>query len=397
MTRETPGVAEAPIRCRRVLGDVLGKTPGPTMVAMAALHGNELAGVRAAERLVQRIDVARLRGRVVFLAGNLAAIQQRTRFIAADLNRIWKSADVARLLASERAIEPSIDEQQMLSLIETLGEILDGANAPIYFLDMHTSSAAGPPFVTVGDTLRNRSFALRFSLPIILGLEEQIDGSMLEYLNNCGLITLGVEGGQHDSPDSVDRLESILWQALVGSGLLEADDVPEGQRHRERLAEAVRGIPRVIEVRHRHAIAPEDGFRMEPGFANFMPIDKGQLVGRDSHGLILVPSTGLILLPLYQGQGDDGFFLAREVRPFWLRVSGLLRRLRVAALLRLLPGVRRHPTNSEALVVETRLARLYPLEVFHLLGFRRLRRTGTQLTVARRKHDIIAPERIRFP
>ena len=136
---------------------------------------------------------------------------------------------------------------------------------------------------------------------------------------------------------------------------------------------------------------------MEQGLANFMPIDKGQLLGRDSHGLILAPSAGLILLPLYQGQGDDGFFLAREVRPFWLRVSGLLRRLRAGSLLRLLPGVRRDPTDGEALVVETRLARLYPLEIFHLLGFRRLRRTGTQLTVARRKHDLVAPRRVRFP
>ena len=397
MTRETPGAAEAPIHCRRVLGQVRGESPGPTMMAMAAVHGNELAGIRAAERLLDRVEPSRLRGRVIFLAGNLAAIKEHTRFIAADLNRIWTSTNVSRVLARGGSRDPVIEDKEQLELIETIGELLDGAPEPIYFLDMHTSSAPGPPFVTVGDTLRNRRFALRFSLPIILGLEEQIDGSLLEYLNNCGFITVGVEAGQHDRGESVDRLESILWQALIGAGMLDAADVPERTCHQQRLASAVSGIPRVIEVRHRHAIAPEDHFRMERGFENFMKVEKGRLLGHDAHGLILAPARGLILLPLYQGKGDDGFFIAREVRPFWLRVSGVLRRLRAASLLRLLPGVRRHPTEFGALVVETRLARLYPLEIFHLLGFRRLRRTGTQLLVARRRYDLVEPTQVRFP
>jgi succinylglutamate desuccinylase len=91
-----------------------------------------------------------------------------------------------------------------------------------------------------------------------------------------------------------------------------------------------------------------------------------------------------MLMPLYQAQGDDGYFLVRDVRPFWLRLSGAMRRRRLERWLHLLPGVRRHPDRPGSFVVDRRVARWYALEVFHLLGFRRLSDTGRELSVSRR-------------
>jgi hypothetical protein len=68
--------------------------------------------------------------------------------------------------------------------------------------------------------------------------------------------------------------------------------------------------------------------------------------------------------------------------------------LRLGSLVRLLPGVRREPGDRETFVVETRIARLYPVEILHLLGFRKLRRRGSELSFARRRHDRRAPARI---
>ena len=65
-------------------------------------------------------------------------------------------------------------------------------------IDLHSTSADGLPFATVGDTMRNRRFAQNLPVTILLGIEEQLDGTMLEYLNNLGAVTLGFEGGQHD-------------------------------------------------------------------------------------------------------------------------------------------------------------------------------------------------------
>ncbi len=136
---------------------------------------------------------------------------------------------------------------------------------------------------------------------------------------------------------------------------------------------------------------------MKPGFRNLSPISKGQHVADEASGPIVSPESGLMLLPLYQGKGDDGFFISREVRPFWLHFSAVLRYLRLNALMRFLPGVRLDPDCPEVLIVNTRVARLYPLEIFHLLGFRKVRQTGSELKVSRRRYDLAAPREIVFP
>jgi len=147
-------------------------------------------------------------------------------------------------------------------------------------------------------------------------------------------------------------------------------------------------------VRHRHAIAPEDAFQMEPGFRNFQPVRRGQVLAKDRRGKITARESGLILLPLYQKLGDDGFFLGREVKQFWLGLSAMLRKLKVGHYIYLLPGVRRHPLNEDFLIINTRIARILPLQIFHLLGFRRRRWIDKHLVVSRRSHDLAGPAKL---
>lgn len=382
----------------RVLARIGGGIPGSTMIVTAGIHGNEPAGLEAVARVVSRLERDRpeIRGTLVALAGNLAALRERTRFIDEDLNRRWTPERVAALRAGACAEEGAAEDLEQLELLEALQQAVDGKSGPHYFLDLHTSSAEGPAFLTVGDTLFNRRFAANFPLPVILGLEEQVDGALLEYLNELGFVTLGVEAGHHDSGSSVDRLEAALWLALLHAGLLPPEAVPDPEACRSVLTEGGRDIPRLLEVRRRHAIAPEDGFCMEPGYGNFHRVTKGQLLARDEHGLVLAPQSGRLLLPLYQGKGGDGFFIAREVRAFWLGLSSLLRRLRLGVLLRLLPGVRRHPARRELLVVDTRIARWFAVETCHLFGYRKLRRDGSELLAGRRRFDVVPPASVNW-
>jgi succinylglutamate desuccinylase len=85
--------------------------------------------------------------------------------------------------------------------------------------------------------------------------------------------------------------------------------------------------------------------------------------------------------------GDDGFFIARDVRPFWLKLSAMLRRLGIGDLAGRLPGVRRLDGDPNTLIVDTHLARLFPLQVFHLLGYRKRRWSDGLLVVSRRRVD----------
>jgi len=127
---------------------------------------------------------------------------------------------------------------------------------------------------------------------------------------------------------------------------------------------------------------------MKPGYRHFQRVVKGETLGTDHGGEVRAREAGVVLLPLYQVQGDDGFFLGRVVRPFWLRVSAILRWLGVPAWSHLLPGVRRHPAREDTLIVNTRLARFYPLDLFHLLGYRKRRRQGNLLLVSRRREEL---------
>ena len=376
---------------------IRGSLPGPTLIIVGGIHGNEPAGVLAAERVRRRMEDRKdvLRGEVVLLRGNTRALEQRVRYIGADLNRQWTSENVrtAGLVKQDiPGVSESVEQSELLTIVK---EAVSRARGEIYFLDLHTTSAQGQPFATVGDTLRNRRFALTFPLTIVLGLEEQIDGTMLEYINNLGAVTLGVEAGQHEAMTSVEHHEAVIWNATASTGNLLREDLPELEQSRSLLRRAGGGR-RVVEVRYRHAIVAADNFKMEPDFRNFQGVRRGQVLARDRTGEIKARESGLILLPLYQKLGDDGFFLGREVKRFWLTLSALLRKLKVGHFVHLLPGVRRDPLNENVLIINTRIARILPLQVFHLLGFRRLRWTEKYLVVSRRSHDLKGPTKIRF-
>ncbi len=373
-----------------LIGAFIGDASGPTLIVVGSIHGNEPAGAAALTTIAEELGSMSemLRGRVYFLVGNTRALPEHVRYIDQDLNRSWTRDNMCAVGTDSLTLLS--EGRDLTELDSQLDSILITAESEVYVLDLHSTSADGVPFATVGDTLRNRSFARKFPVTILLGIEEQLDGTMLEYLNNAGAVTLGFEGGQHDSQETVANHAALVWLALVNAGILTADQVPDYRGKYKRLAAGARGT-RVLEIRYREAITPEDEFEMKPGFNNFDPVRGGQVLAKNRLGPVAAVESGMILMPLYQQLGQDGFFIGRKVAPVWLWLSGVLRRLRVQDLIHWLPGVRRDPNNRETLHVNTRLARFFPLQIFHLLGFRRRRWTLDHLIVSRRRHDTVSP------
>jgi succinylglutamate desuccinylase len=362
------------------------------LLCVAGLHGNEPAGVHALQRVISALEArpVPLVGDLVALAGNLTALTAGRRFLDEDLNRIWQPERVRALRGSESpqagggtlaekapsAEGPSgaaagVEAREQAELLHAVDEALASARGPVYVLDLHTTSAESPPFVTLGDTLTNRALARQFTIPIILGLEEQLDGALLSYLDRRGLVGLGVEGGSHTCSQSVDALEAVLWIALVVHGHVQPSDVPGLDAYYELLRGATRHLPPVMEVRYRHEVRPNDDFAMDAGFENFQPVQEGAVVARDRTGPVLAPESGRMFLPLYQELGDDGYFIVRRVRTIWLQISAVLRRLGLAGIAPLLPGVDRLPTRDDALVLRPWAARDSVIGVLHLLGYRK--------------------------
>lgn len=371
----------------RELGRIVSARPGPTLIVLGGIHGNEHAGIAAAARVLERVRAldrdGAFDGELVALAGNLDALRERRRYHAKDLNRQWTPERVAALLSRPDRDCDSEDREQR-ELLGAFDAAIERARGPVYFVDLHTTSASGIPFVLFGDTLPQRRFARAFPLPIILGLEEQVDGVVSQYLTRAGCISVAIEGGQHDDPASIDNLAACLWIALVEAGLCARDRVADEHARAHALLDARRGrLPRVMEVIERHAITADDEFRMAPGFANLDRVRRGQLLARDRRGEIRAVADGLVILPLYQGLGDDGFFWGRAVSEARLRTSEIVRRTHLDRALHWLPGVRRDPVHRDRLRVDTRIARVYPLDVFHVFGYRRIRQDGADLVVER--------------
>jgi succinylglutamate desuccinylase len=372
-----------------LIGSFVGDADGPTLIAFGSIHGNEAAGALALERVAKRLGEfeSELRGRVYLLAGNTRALKVGVRFIDSDLNRHWTPANVTRNHLGPGSLAEDKEQAELLKLIN---EILATAHDEVYALDLHSTSAEGAAFATVGDTLRNRAFAQMFPITILLGIEEQLEGTLLEHVNNLGAVTLGFEGGQHYADSTIEAHEALVWSALYNSGILDQGK-GEGVGKWNDVLRRATGRGRILEVRYRHAIVPEDDFRMNPGFNNFDPVQRGQLLAKDARGDVTSSETGLILMPLYQKLGEDGFFLGREVAPFWLWLSGVVRHAKLYNLMPLLPGVRRSEGDPDALEINTRVARFFPLQIFHLLGFRRLRWSANSLVVTRRRFDTAGP------
>lgn len=374
---------------QREIGRYGGETPGPCVLCVGGIHGNEPAGVLALQRVfavLQRRAPA-MRGQFIGFAGNLAALRQKRRYIHDDLNRVWQPERIRAMHQGVAAQNGDAEWREQAALLNAIDPIIENAAPDTYFLDLHTTSAQGPPFVVIGDTLPNRELAMHFPVPIVLGLEERLGGTLPSYVAEHGPITMGFESGQHDDPAAVDHAVAAIWLALRVSGALSPGAVPEADGAFALLELAAGDAPHFVDIRHRHGVAPEDDFCMEPGWPNFRRVSAGQSVAQDRLGPVIAPMSGLVLLPLYQKLGSDGFFVVRPVRRFWLRLSSWLRRLHADRLAHWLPGVERDSDRPDVLIVDPHIARWFVYEIFHLLGFRRQEPRGDRLIVSRRGYD----------
>jgi succinylglutamate desuccinylase len=347
------------------------------LVAVGGIHGNEPAGAIALTRVVEKLDSAQLlvRGDVIALAGNIAALVAGQRFIDEDLNRRF----------GRRPFDESVvEDSQRRELLSALDDAFARARGPVVLIDLHTTSGDGAPFGVFADTMVSRNFARRFPVPLVLGLEEQVAGTLVDFVGLVGHAAVGFEGGQHQDPKSVDNLEAIVWMALAELELVSRPAAAE----RRALENAVADAPRLLEVTYRHDIDAVDNFAMLPGFRSFQRVERGQIVADDVRGAVAAPDDGYLLMPLYQKQGNDGFFLVQKVWVFWLWLSAVLRYARAGRIVHWLPGVERVDGDNHRVLVTRHVARWYSLQFLHLLGFRRLEESGDSLVMQRRAHDL---------
>lgn len=290
----------------RRLGEYQGNLPGRTLVVLGGIHGNEPAGIHAIRNVLAHLETIQppFRGRLIGLSGNRRGLRGGLRYLDKDLNRLWKIEDVKRDHSPDCA-----ERAEFLALKSELWSIIQEDQQPIVLVDMHTFSADGPPF-TISDAVETNSLLAGMPLPLVMGLTHLLPGTLSHCLSEMGHISMAVEGGQHDDPMAEANLRLFLWLLMIRGGLIDDQYAPTDiESEWDRLASANEDLPRAVHIHYRHRITTKSQFVMNPGYRNFDPIREGQPLARDRNGTIHAPTDGCILMPLYQGQGSDGFFV----------------------------------------------------------------------------------------
>lgn len=361
------------IEVDRFIGKAGGNRPGPTVIFFGGIHGNEPAGVFALERLFKLLEPYedKIKGSVYGIAGNLRALKRRERYDSRDLNRLWTAErmEIIENNSSEK-LEKGYDTDEQLELYDIISEIVAKESGPFYFLDLHTTSSETMPFLTVNDTLLNRKFSIQFPVPIILGIEEYLDGPLLSYINYKGFIAVGFESGQHDDMASIENHLAFAYCALGITGCVAEEYLAEYKHFHSILAKSTIETRDIFEIVYRHEIQPKEIFKMEAGFLNFGKISKNQLLAKSDGQEVKADRNGRIFMPLYQSAGNDGYFIVRKIPKFLLRLSAWFRKMRADRMLAILPGVKWGSPQKDVLLIKKRIARFLAKDLMHLMGYR---------------------------
>ena len=358
------------VKLKRVLGKIENDTTGPTVVFIAGMHGNEPSGVFALGEVLKTIEQnnIEIKGNFYAVVGNIKALEIGERYLDEDLNRIWTD-DHIKDLNSKSDKDLSQEAIEQLEINHLLDDIINKKKGPLYFIDLHTTSSQTIPFTLVNDTLLNRRFVSQYPVPMILGIEEYLDGPLLSYINKLGYVAFGYESGQHDDLQSIEYHKAFIFLTLAYTKLVSKTDIDFLQFFKL-LSNTSVYADDTYEIFDTHIIGKNEEFKMLPGFTNFQKIDKHQKLATCNGQDLEAPEDGHIFMPLYQSHGGEGYFIIRKIPRFFLGLSAVLRKIKMDRLITILPGVSVHPEKNETLLVNKKVARFFAKQFFHLLGYR---------------------------
>lgn len=308
----------------RIIGEFSGVKNGVLVIAFGAVHGNEMAGVYALENIFRILKSPQSMGKQIFhgkiigLIGNVKAAKLGVRYIDRDLNRICVYENSEKI-EFESFFSEKYEFFEIVKII--LDEIQRTKPSTLLLLDLHTTSAEGGIFaIPIGQNEENIDLSRKMGVPVVDGLLDYISGTLLQFFSKieCSIqqfwpektISVAFEGGQNDDPISIQRCMIAISNILELYNGVNIKNIFLGfdNFHRYHL-----GKSEVYKIEYAHRISSTDNFQMLPGFANFQHICQFEHLANDKKGKILAPFESVILMPLYQKQGNEGFFLAKKV------------------------------------------------------------------------------------
>ena len=193
------------------------EAPGPHLIIVALVHGNEFAGAIALDRLLHA-GLRPARGRLTLGFANLAAFDRfdpaqptASRFVEEDLNRLWDPAVLdgprdSLELSRARQIRPLIDRADLL-------------------LDLHSMLWPSEPLILSGGAAKGRVLAQAIGQPdLVVADTGHVGGRrLIDYARFADPAApqsaVLVEAGQHWEPETVPMALASIAGVLRHLGM----------------------------------------------------------------------------------------------------------------------------------------------------------------------------------
>lgn len=299
----------------RIINEKSGSDKKILMIVIGGIHGNELSGIKAINSVFNSLeqDDIPVHGKIIGIAGNLQAIEEKRRFLNYDLNRCWTQEFIDETLAKPLSLFEK-EDIELKELYHLISDLLSEGYQQTIIVDLHATSADNGNFIVHAGMPAYDSVVKSLKLPIVMNLDDYIHGTLLRYFKRPNVTAFAFEGGQIGSDKTTEVHTYGLWQLMAESGLIdEQHDLSMLLHYQELVGSMKKNQPHILRVLHRHEVKPKDYFHMKPGFDSFQLVEKGELLAEDKSGEITAPIEGRIFMPLYQAAGDDGFFIVEEV------------------------------------------------------------------------------------
>ena len=354
----------------------------PTIFFFCCTHGNEVAGYNALNKLFDNLyDLQdHIQANVYGILGNAKAYDLKMRYVDKDLNRIWTKENI---LQDDCKPEAKHEISELRSLYDLIQEKAKTKTGQLYFIDLHTTSSRSKPFIVMNDSLKNIKFASGLGISVIIGVERFIKGSMLDFFNERGYVSFAFEGGCHDDKDAIFAIEDFCIKILLQTSGLAQKGVDLMEK-RTKLQPS-----KFYEMKYRHQLDDWDEFYMLNGYKNFQPISKGEKLAMHNHRTIKSPGDFTIFMPLYQEQGNDGFFFIKSISHIKLKLISLLRRSKLQKLF--IPHQNAHLEDENTLIIDKVNIKSYQLQLLHLLGFRKRNNISGKKAIYKRNERFPQP------
>ncbi len=224
-----------------------GKEPGPKVVILGGVHGNEVCGVEAIRRLKESLEIKK--GELRMIIANLKAFEKNVRYTEENLNRCFMD-----------------DKKPTSSYEEKLAkEIMVHLRWADISLDLHASNTKNTqPFVISRDNRLEYAKMLPVET-IVTGFEKFYSGDSDWYMESKGKVGIGVECGYLGDPASTEVAVECIKGYLQGIGLIE-------------------GEPKVMERKEFDLFFQyhnKDEFVLAKDFSDFSSVSRDEIIGHD--------------------------------------------------------------------------------------------------------------------